>query len=283
MTFSEAHDLLLDLKPEETMMPKNWIDSHSHLADPRLDQCRDEMMVRARKLGITQSLQGGVGPEDWLRQKEIAKQYPGEILLCFGLHPYWINDHSENECDEAMDLLAKEIRQAQALGELGLDLRPQYEESRLLQLDFFEKQLELAEMAQKPIVLHLVRAFEEAIQIFDLFLVPAKGGLVHSFNGSAPQAEAYLQHGLHISVGGPLCRPDNQRLKQAVAVVPLEKLLIETDSPDQPPPSHQTYAGQMNEPTTLFEVAQEVARIKKFTPEEVLDRSSANLRKLLSV
>jgi TatD DNase family protein len=265
------------------MPKKNWIDSHSHLADPRLDQRRGEVMRAARDLGISQSLQGGVGPEDWIRQKQIAAQYPGEILLCFGLHPYWVNDHSEDECDEALDLLAKEIRQADALGELGLDFRPQYEESRLKQLDIFEKQLELAELAQKPIVLHLVRAFDEAIQIFDLFSVPSRGGLVHSFNGSAPQAQAYLEKGLHISVGGPLCRADNQRLKQAVQAVPLEKLLIETDSPDQPPPSHQTYAGQMNEPTTLFEVAGEVARIKKVTAEEVLDRSSANLRKLLTV
>lgn len=264
------------------MPKKNWIDSHSHLADPRLDQRRAEIMQAARDLGISQSLQGGVGPEDWLRQKQIAAEYPGEILLCFGLHPYWVHDHSEDACDEALDLLAKEIRQASALGELGLDLRPQYEKSRLRQLDIFEKQLELAELAQKPIVLHLVRAFDEAIQIFDLFAVPSRGGLVHSFNGSAAQAEAYLKKGLHISVGGPLCRPDNQRLKQAVQILPLEKILIETDSPDQPPPSHQTYAGQMNEPATLFEVAGEVAKIKKVSAEEVLDRSSANLRKLLS-
>lgn len=239
-------------------------------------------MARARAMGLVQSLQGGVGPEDWERQKQIAAQYPGEVLLCFGLHPYWINDHAEDECEIALDLLAKEIKHASALGETGLDLRPQYEESRNRQVDFFEKQLELADIASKPVVLHLVRASDEALQIFDLFSVPKRGGLVHSFNGSAPQAEAYLMRGLHISVGGPLCRPDNLRLKQAVQIVPLEKLLIETDSPDQPPPSHQN-KGEMNEPVTLFEVAAEVAKIKKISSEEVLDRSSSNLRKLLNV
>jgi TatD DNase family protein len=280
MIISKVRAWLLDFHPEGKAMQKQWIDSHSHLADERLDLRRDEMIRAAKARGLTQFLQGGVGPEDWQRQKALVQQYPQEILLCFGLHPYWVHDHSEDECEKALDLLATESASAVALGEMGLDLRPQYEESRLRQIDCFEKQLEFAQLAHKPVVLHLVRAFTEAQQILSLFGVPSRGGLVHSFNGSLKQAETYLSLGLHLSVGGPLCRPDNQRLRQAVAAIPLEKLLIETDSPDQPPPSHQH---QLNEPTTLFEVAQAVADIKKISSEEVLDRSSANLRKLLAL
>ncbi len=256
----------------------SYSDSHSHLSDPRLETEVESMLARAKARGITQFLQGGVGPEDWERQKNLKSRHP-EIRLCFGLHPYWVADHTDVECEQGLDLLAREIPKAEALGELGLDLRPQIvKDSISRQIQIFEDQLQLAEMAKKPIVLHLVRAFSEAKQIFDLHGVPSRGGMVHSFNGSAHEAESYLARGLHLSIGGPVCRPDNQRLHQAVQILPFENLLVETDSPDQPPPR---LAGQHNEPLSLWDVAEMIAKIKKSSPEEILDISSRNLEKLL--
>jgi TatD DNase family protein len=123
-----------------------------------------------------------------------------------------------------------------------------------------------------------VQAFPEALKILSLHGVPKRGGMVHSFNGSTHEAEAYLKLGLHLSIGGPVCRPENQKLHQAVATLPLENMLLETDSPDQPPPRLK---GQLNEPSTLWDVAEMIAKIKKLTPEEILDISSQNLEKLL--
>ncbi len=255
-----------------------YIDSHSHLSDPRVQTEVESMIRHAKEKGITQFLQGGVGPEDWQRQRMLKAKHP-EIRLCFGLHPYWVADHTQDECESALDQLAREIGQAEALGELGLDLRPHIvKDSFERQVEIFEAQLELAEMAQKPIVLHLVRAFEETKKIFDLHGVPSKGGMVHSFNGSAHEAESYLERGLFLSIGGPVCRPDNQRLHQAVRILPLEKMLLETDSPDQPPPR---LSSSHNEPATLWDVAEMIAQIKKMAVREVLDISSRNLEKLL--
>ncbi len=257
---------------------KTFIDSHCHLSDLRLESEVETMIERARSRGITRFLQGGVGPEDWQRQRELKARHP-EILLCFGLHPYWVADHSEAECESALDQLARELHQAQALGELGLDLRPHIAKDSLArQLNVFEAQLEMAEMARKPIVLHLVRAFEEAQTVFDNWGVPSMGGMVHSFNGSVHEAEAYLQRGLHLSIGGPVVRPDNQKLHQAVQILPLNQLLVETDSPDQPPPRLKD---TFNEPGSLWDVAEMIAKIKKMTAEEILDISSQNLEKLL--
>jgi TatD DNase family protein len=257
----------------------NWIDAHCHLADQRIADRVADFIAMAHSKGISGFLQGGVGPEDWERQRELRDRYPHEIGLCFGLHPYWVSEHTRDECEAALDLLSKGIGHGAALGELGLDFRPHIvKETEALQIEMFEAQLEIAELVQKPMVLHLVQAFEKAQQIFDLHGVPKASGMVHSFNGSAKQAEAYLKLGLKISVGGPLVRPDNQRLRQAVNEIPMESLLLESDSPDQPPPSHQ---GQMNEPSTIIEVAEIVAKIKKIPKEEVLDRASQNLRKLL--
>lgn len=258
---------------------KTFIDSHSHLSDPRIQTEVESMIAKAKSKGITQFLQGGVGPEDWERQKQLKVRHP-EIRLCFGLHPYWVADHTDEECEKALDQLARELPKAEALGELGLDLRPQIMKDSLeRQINIFETQLELAEMAQKPIVLHLVRAFKEAEKILETFGVPSRGGMVHSFNGSIKEAEKYLQLGLHLSIGGPVVRPDNQRLHQAISIIPMDKLLLETDSPDQPPPSHE---GHHNEPETIWEVAQMIGNLRKMSAEEVLDISSQNLQKLLS-
>jgi TatD DNase family protein len=257
---------------------KTYTDSHSHLSDPRIATEVESMISEARSKGITAFLQGGVSPEDWQRQRSLKQKHP-EIRLCFGLHPYWIADHDEKQCEEAMDTLAREISQAEALGELGLDLRPQIlKDSLERQIQFFELQLELARMANKPIVLHLVRAFHEAQKIFSIWGVPERGGMVHSFNGSAHEAEAYLKLGLHISIGGPVVRSDNQKLHQAVKIIPLENLLIETDSPDQPPPR---LTNAWNRPESLWDVAEMIGGLRDLAAEEILDISSRNLEKLL--
>jgi TatD DNase family protein len=262
----------------------NYIDAHSHIADPRLDSV-DEAVRRswlgaARKMGIALHLQGGVGPEDWERQLTLGKLFP-EILPVFGLHPYWVADHSDAECEEALDQLAKSLSPCLAIGEMGLDLRPHIAgQSHDRQIGCFEAQLQLANAIGKPIVLHVVRAFDEVLRIFDMWGVPGRGGFVHSFNGSIKEANEYLRLGLLLSVGGPVARNDNQRLHQAVKEIPLEQLLLETDSPDQP---GDQYQNQLNPPESLFLVAKAVASIKGLPPEEILDITSRNLRKLLQL
>lgn len=261
-------------------MNAGYIDSHCHLADPRIQDQVPSMIARAQARGIHYFLQGGVGPEDWLRQKQWHQQFP-EIWLCFGLHPYWVADHSEAECEAALDTLAREMANPEvlALGELGLDLRPHIvKDSLSRQIQFFELQLELAEMAQRPLVLHLVQAINEAERIFEVHGVPKRGGMVHSFNGSVKQAELYLKLGFHLSIGGPVVRPDNQRLQQVLREIPLDRLLLETDSPDQPPPRFEQ---TQNEPESLWDVAEMIGKLKGQSAEEILDISSRNLRKLL--
>lgn len=265
-------------------MASLWIDSHCHMADQRAETCLESWLTEAQSRGLGFFVQGGVSPEDWNRQEFLAKKYKNLIGLSFGLHPYWVAEQSRESCDQAMDLLALKISQALILGETGLDFRPQIlkedENGKEKQISFFEMQLELAETASKPVVLHLVQAHEESLQVLDIWGVPSRKGFIHSFNGSAQKAEDFLNRGLLISVGGPLVRPENQRLKQAVQMIPLDFLLLETDSPDQPPPH---YSGQLNPLVSLFEVAAEVARIKGISESEVLDISRENLKNLLKL
>jgi len=258
----------------------NWIDAHSHWADSRLDSVRNEWMNHALKSGLQFTLQGGVDPDDWEKQKKFQNDFPGKVGLCFGLHPYWVAAHSEAELSTGLDLLSTEISKALALGETGLDLRPQYENSFGLQVDAFESQLELAAIAQKPVILHVVRAFDEAVRVLEVWGVPPRKGMVHSFNGSWPEAEVYLKLGLKISVGGPLIRSKNEKLRQAVREIPMSELLIETDLPDQP---GDEWKGQLNPPESLLSVAEEIARLKKLTQADVLHFMEQNFKTLFQV
>lgn len=264
-------------------MPQ-WMDAHCHMADDRIQARLESWITEAESRGIHFFLQGGVGPEDWQKQGHLAKRFPQKIGLCFGLHPYWVADHSRPEGEKALDVLSKHISEVQALGEMGLDFRPSIlkedPEGSERQISFFEMQLELAKVANKPVVLHLVQAHDEALRVLDHWGLPQAGGFVHSFNGSSQKAQDFLERGLFISVGGPLGREKNIKLKQAVKAIPLEKLLIETDSPDQPA---DLWQGQLNPLSSLLVVAEEVAKIKGISATEVLDISTQNLKQLLQL
>lgn len=263
-----------------------WIDAHSHLADARWggwgpESSLERVMAKAEKADVVVHLQGGVGPEDWQRQRELHRSYPG-ILPVFGIHPYFVADRSESECEEALDLLAKNLSGAYALGETGLDFRPHIARgSEARQIAMMEAQLELASAARLPVVLHVVRAFDEALRVVDLFYPKGqRRGLIHAFNGTEAQANAWVERGFMISIGGALLRPDNERLRQAVAAIPLNCLLIESDSPDQRPSG---WVKEWNEPDSVKWVAQEIANIQGLTVDVVRARTVENLFRLLDV
>lgn len=261
-----------------------YLDCHSHLADLRLDSPEDKLRVdllaRAKAKEIYFHQQGGVGPDDWQRQLALNARYP-QIWPAFGLHPYWIAEHSDDECETALDELAKYQANCRLLGEMGLDLRPHImKDSFARQMLAFESQLELASAVEKPVVLHLVQAFSEVQRVFLMFGAPAKKGFVHSFNGSVKEAEYYLEQGLMLSLGGPAARAGNQRLHQAIREIPLDSLLLETDCPDQP---GDAYRGQLNPPQSLWQVAEAVAVIKGISAEQVMLVNSSNFSRLLGL
>ncbi len=260
----------------------NWVDAHGHLADERWQALgpahMDQVISEARSLGIHFFMQAGVGPDDWQRQRDLKSRYPQSIGLCFGVHPYWVASHDEDDCEQALDILAPQLVDSMGIGEMGLDFRPHImKDSQSRQLSVFESQLELAHATQKPMVLHIVQAHNEALRFFDIWGMPAQKGMVHSFNGSSHKALELVKRGLLLSIGGPVCRPDNVKLHQAVKEIPLEMLLIESDSPDQAPPR---FENQLNPPASIWDVARTIATIKSLDPVEILDISSANFRRL---
>lgn len=265
-----------------------YIDSHSHWSDPRYTpEMVESLLQKARGLDITEFMLGGVDQIDWRRQLELKEKHPENFHLCFGLHPYFVSKSSSLDCETALDDLVKVIDQATGLGETGLDFRDKILESGGLsldeamahQIDFFENQIELAKVYQKPLVLHIVQAHEKALQIFEMWGVPERKGLVHAFSGSYETAIKYIDMGFMISIGGAVTFDKNHKLHQAAARIPAEFLLVESDSPDQAP---QNWSG-LNDSSSLWQIAEKIGNLRGLSSAEVLEISSQNFKKLFTV
>jgi TatD DNase family protein len=282
-------DFETKLSPHKT----SRLDSHAHLADPRIEDHRPTMLQKAYDAGIRTIVQGGVHSEDWQKQLDIvpmAEAMGLRIVPVFGIHPYTVAAfHQEAKGDELFELeldkLSRKISQAFALGEVGLDFRPHIAKgSEELQKVGLVAQLELAAFTAKPVVIHCVRAHDEFLRVFefgiDVSVRKKIQGMVHAFNGSWPEAQDFLNLGFMISVGGALVREGNERLRQAVKNIPMESLLLESDTPDQKP---DDFAGNWSDPTLIFKVAEQVAILKKMRADEVLDITTSGAEKLFSL
>lgn len=243
------------------------IDCHCHLADQRLLPSLATVLRESRAHGMRYFIMAGVSPDEWQRQKEIAAQDPS-VVTCFGLHPVWVAEHDDQVVDAAFATLATEAAAAGAVGETGLDFRAAYRgaASKDRQRRLFRAHLDLAARLRRPLVLHVVHAHTEALTLVKEFVrSPGAGpgraltGMVHGFTGSREVAREWLDLGFMISLGTRILHKQNQKLKDLAAWLPTDRLLVESDAPDQRPSDH---AGQLNEPWTSLRVMAMIAAAK---------------------
>lgn len=259
-----------------------YCDSHGHWTDLRVsDEQREKWYRDSLQNNLTLFMEAGVDPEGWKRQLLLKKTYPLNFKIALGLHPYFVALNDTQTCEEALNELAKILSQTNAVGETGLDFREQYiqNESDDRQIVFFENQIELAKASSKPLVLHVVRAHNEALKVLEVWDANQVGGMVHAFNGSFEIAEQYLELGFLISIGGAITYDKNKKLMEAVKQIPLEKLLIESDCPDQAPSG---WLEPQSSPLSVLNVARAVAEIKQISYESVLEKTMENFKSLFS-
>ncbi len=265
-----------------------FIDSHSHWSDRRiLDLDLEPFLQMSFQNQISKFMFGGVDPEDWQRQIQLDQKYPETFYKCFGLHPYFVSLRSNTECESALDQLVMLLNDSIAIGETGLDFREitlkneSGDEFEVMsrQIEFFENQLQMAQTFNKPIVLHIVKAHEKALQVLDLFSHQTQKGFVHAFNGSFEVAQQYLKKGFYISVGGAVTFEKNHKLREAIKKIPLESLLLESDTPDQAPFG---WVG-LNNSSSLWQIAEVVAELTQLNTQEVMQISTNNFKKLFSL
>jgi TatD DNase family protein len=251
-------------------------DSHAHIDFPQFAEDRDAMLERARAAGVTTLLAIGTGPgpEKPGAALPFAEQHDW-IYATVGIHPHEAKEVTARHLDE-LSKLAKHPKII-AWGEIGLDYF--YDHSpRELQQNVFREQMVLAAKAKLPIIIHCRDAWTDCLNLLEEhWRTTGLGGILHCFSSSLEDARRGIEMGFLISFAGNSTYPKAQNLRDVAKELPLEKILIETDSPYLAP---QPWRGKRNEPAYVVEVARMLASVRNLSPDEVAAATSENFRRL---
>lgn len=261
-----------------------WFDTHAHLSDAKFDVDRDVVVSRAFSSGLSAIVEIADGPEEWPKAQALAEKYPGKIWWAAGLHPYYA-DQSTPEIWKRLKELASHP-QFVAVGEIGLD----YAKCPIppdQQQEAFKLGIDAGLSVNKPLIIHCREAYPDLMPIlrdYDRLDPPRRmtnsPGVIHCFSGNKEQALELIEMGFYLGIDGPLTYPSAKNLREAIEGLPLERLVLETDSPYLPPQNHR---GQRNEPSYLPQIGQYLSALKHQSAEQLASivlSSSVNLFRL---
>jgi len=260
-------------------------DTHAHLADEKFDADRQATIERAQAAGVSTLIEIAESPNTWDAAVQLAETYPF-IYASIGIHPHHAHEVGPAEWLTHSAKLRKLLQHPKvvAIGEFGLDyyrMRNTKEQQDFL----FREQLKLARELQKPIVIHCREAHEDTQKALKEFYpdttyvpeCPSPAGVIHCFSGSWSDAQTYMMHGFLLGFDGPVTYPSSKQLQEVVVRMPVERMVLETDSPYLPP---QTHRGQRNEPAHLAAIAEAIATSKRKPTPEFSQMTSQNARNL---
>ncbi|WCM52122.1 TatD family hydrolase [Pseudomonas sp. WJP1] len=254
------------------------IDTHTHLDFPDFDADRQALMAQSRALGVRQMVVLGVYQGNWQRVWELVQSDP-DLHAAFGLHPVYLEDHRPEHLTELGDWLTRLAghRQLCAVGEIGLDYFIETLD-RERQQALFDVQLQLAVDFNLPALIHVRRSHAAVIATLKRFKLK-RAGIIHAFAGSQEEAREYIKLGFKLGLGGAATWPQALRMHRVLARLPLESVVLETDSPDMAP---AMFPGQRNSPVHLPAICGALAQIMSLAPEQLASASSANARELFN-
>jgi TatD DNase family protein len=262
-----------------------FVDSHAHLDGKQFDSDREEVLARARAAGVETmvAIGNGDGPPDLDAGIQLADKH-SFLYATIGIHPHEARLASDHAYQE-MERLARHPKVI-AWGEIGLDYF--YDHSpREIQKQVFLRQMELAAAAKLPIIIHCRPSegtsdgWDDCLRLLEEHWAPARlGGVFHCFTGNWPQAKRALELGFLISFAGNITFPKAQQIRDAALEVPLDRLLIETDSPYLAPVPHR---GKRNEPAFVKDTALKLGELRGLSAEEVGMRTSRNFYKFFKL
>jgi TatD DNase family protein len=254
----------------------NLVDSHCHLDDPRFDADREAVLERALAAGVERMLTIGTGegPPDLECAIRLAERYD-TVLATVGVHPHDASKADAGVWREMERLLAHP--RVVALGEIGLDYH--YDNSpRDQQRAAFVEQMRLACEARKPIVIHTREAWEDTWRLIEEHWRPSGlGGIFHCFSGGPIEARRALDMGFSLAFGGIVTFPNAAGVREAAGMVPLDRLLVETDAPYLAPASMR---GKRNEPSFVVTTAHRLAELRGEPFEAFAAATTANFERL---
>lgn len=256
-----------------------FIDSHAHLTVPTVHGKVDALLERAQEVGISHIINICIDEDSLQKGLALAKKYP------------WVHNTGattphdvEKEGEEAFHLFEQAAKMGKlvGIGETGLDYYYQHSPAET-QKRFLIRYLHLALETQLPVVIHCREAFSDLFEILDTEYKIANKvapGVLHCFTGTIKEAEEVLKRGWYLSLSGIVTFKSSEELREVARMVPLEQLLIETDTPYLAPQSHR---GKPNEPAFLTETASLIASLKEIPVEKLAKATSANAAKLFGL
>ena len=248
-------------------MYRNIFDTHSHYADSAFDGDRDELLAALPDKGVRFAALAGSSMQDSAENVALAQKY-GYIYAAVGVHPESV-DETPSDYREKLTELVKSSEKVRAIGEIGLDYH--YENyDRDKQILFFRQQLELARELSLPVIVHSRNASEDTLDILKEYR-PA--GVVHCFSGSAEVAIEVIKLGMYIGFTGVLTCKNAKKALRALEVVPLDRLLLETDCPYMAP---EPLRGRRCDSSMICYTAEKAAQIKGVSTQELLDITCRN-------
>ena len=252
------------------------IDTHAHIDMDNFQDRFEEVLKTAKDYGVEKIVIPGVEPSGFERILSLCEKYEN-IYGAVGIHPEDVNSYDENSENLIKEYLKHE--KIIAVGEIGLDYywdKTQTEKQK----EIFEKQILIAKEAKKPVLVHDREAHFDTFEILKKTQAAEVGVVMHCFSGSVEFAKQCIKEGFYIALGGVTTFKNAKKTKEVAKEIPLDRLLLETDSPYMTP---VPYRGKENQPAYVKFVAQEIAKLREISYEEVASATTNNAKKLLKI
>ncbi|WP_439328241.1 TatD family hydrolase [Lonepinella sp. BR2357] len=247
-----------------------FFDTHTHLDYLQQDtgETLSQLVKNAQQAGVQKILMVAVSQQNFETLEKITSLFPDNLYYGLGLHPLYIQQHQHVDLDLLHQQLSQPAKNLTAVAEIGLERAvPELIEDPLWrkQCDFLEAQLQLAKQYQLPVNLHSRKAHDQLFSFLKRIQLP-KCGVIHGFAGSYTQAKRFVDLGYKIGVGGTITYARANKTRQTIAKLPLDALLLETDSPDMPVFGYQ---GQPNRPERILSIFTALCALRQESPEQI--------------
>lgn len=251
-------------------------ESHAHYDDEAFDEDREELLASLKGHGIGYVVNVGASLESCRLTLQLMEKYPF-IYGAMGVHPGETAELDEDSFGWLREQCSRD--KVVAVGEIGLDYHWKEPEAAV-QKKWFERQLELARGTGLPVIIHSREAAKDTLDMMQALHAEEMGGVVHCYSYTKELAREYLEMDFYFGIGGVITFKNAKKLKEAVEYIPLEKILLETDSPYLAPEPNR---GKRNSSLNLPCIAEAVAQLKGVSCEEVVETTRDNAERLFSI
>lgn len=252
-----------------------YFDTHAHFDDDAFDADRDELMCKMRDAGVELIVNPGCNEETSRKALEYAQKYD-IVYAAVGWHPETCGDFTDESLAILRELAASPY--VKAIGEIGLDYYWDENPPKEFQKEVFERQMLLAEELGLPVIVHDREAHADCMEVVRRH--PNVKGVFHCYSGSAEMAKELVRLGWYISFTGTITFKNAKKAPEVVAAIPIERIMIETDSPYMSPEPNR---GKRNDSSNLVYIARKIAEIKGLTEEEVAEITTRNGKEFYNI